>query len=64
MLQHLIPHSFIFIYLWGCSGTEYIITAAYGDDCGAVSGMVDWQGKLKHSEETCPSAALSTIDPT
>jgi hypothetical protein len=34
-----------------------------GDDCGAISGMNDWQGKPKYSEETCPSAALSTTDP-
>jgi hypothetical protein len=34
------------------------------DDCGAISGMNDWQGKLKYWEETCPSAAVSTTDPT
>jgi hypothetical protein len=34
------------------------------DDCGAISGMNEWQGKLKYWEETCPSAALSTTDPT
>jgi hypothetical protein len=35
-----------------------------GDDCGAVSRMDAWQGKWKYREETCPSAALSTTDPT
>jgi hypothetical protein len=35
-----------------------------GDDCGAVSGMNEWQGKLKYSEETYSSAALSTTDST
>jgi hypothetical protein len=35
-----------------------------GDDCGAVSAMNEWQGKPKYPEETCPSAALSTTDPT
>jgi hypothetical protein len=35
-----------------------------GDDCGAISGMNEWQGKPKYSEETCPSAALSTTDHT
>jgi hypothetical protein len=25
---------------------------------------VDWQGKPKYSEKTCPSAALSTTNPT
>jgi hypothetical protein len=33
------------------------------DGCGAMDGMNDWQGKLKYSEETCPNAALSTMDP-
>jgi hypothetical protein len=33
------------------------------DDCGAVGGMNEWQGKPKYWEETCPSAALSTTDP-
>jgi hypothetical protein len=31
-----------------------------GDDCGAVSAMNEWQGKPKY----CPSANLSTTDPT
>jgi hypothetical protein len=35
-----------------------------GDDCGAVGGMDEWQGKPEYWEETCPSAALSTTDPT
>jgi hypothetical protein len=35
-----------------------------GDDCRAVSGMDEWQGKLKYWEETCPSVALSTKDPS
>jgi hypothetical protein len=35
-----------------------------GDDCGAISGMNEWQGKPKYWEETCPSAALSTTVPT
>jgi hypothetical protein len=35
-----------------------------GDDYGAVSGMNEWQGKQKNSENTFPSAALSTTDPT
>jgi hypothetical protein len=34
------------------------------DDCGAVSGMNEWQGKQKYSEKTCLSVALSTTDPT
>jgi hypothetical protein len=33
------------------------------DDYGTVDGMNEWQGKPKYSEETCPSAALSTKIP-
>jgi hypothetical protein len=29
-----------------------------GDDCGAVSGMNEWQGKPKYSVKICPSAAM------
>jgi hypothetical protein len=35
-----------------------------GDDCGAVRGMNDWQGKLKCSEKTFPNDALCTTNPT
>jgi hypothetical protein len=35
-----------------------------GDDCGGISGMNEWQEKQEYSEKTCPSAALSTTDPT
>jgi hypothetical protein len=35
-----------------------------GDDCRAISGMNECQGKPKYSEKPCPSAALSTTDPT
>jgi hypothetical protein len=31
------------------------------DDYGAIGG---WQGKPKYSEKTCPSATLSTTNPT
>jgi hypothetical protein len=34
-----------------------------GDDCGALSGINDWQGKLRYSEKTYHSASLSTTDP-
>jgi hypothetical protein len=34
------------------------------DDCGAISGLNEWQGKLKYSEETCLNVTLSTTDPT
>jgi hypothetical protein len=64
-----------FNYLWGWSGTKSSIKAAiycllyqlwmtYGDDCGAITGENEWQGKPNYSEETCPSAPMSTIDPT
>jgi hypothetical protein len=32
------------------------------DDCGAITGMNECQGKPKYSEEICPNAALSTTD--
>jgi hypothetical protein len=32
-----------------------------GDDCGAISGMNEWQGKQKYSEETCTGAALCRL---
>jgi hypothetical protein len=32
-------------------------------DCGARWNE-DWQGKPKYSEKTCPSATLSTTNPT
>jgi hypothetical protein len=35
-----------------------------GDDCGAIGGVNEWQGKPKYSEETCRSAVPSTTDPT
>jgi hypothetical protein len=31
---------------------------------GAVSGMNEWQGNSKYSENTCPSAALTSTDAT
>jgi hypothetical protein len=34
------------------------------DDCGAVSGINERQGKPKYPEETCPSATLSITYPT
>jgi hypothetical protein len=34
------------------------------DDCGALNGVNDWQGKPKYSENTCSSSALSTREPT
>jgi hypothetical protein len=32
------------------------------DDCGAISGMNDWQGNPKYSEETCPVPLQVTHD--
>jgi hypothetical protein len=49
-------HFSFFIYLWGWSGTKPTITAALlayctspGDDndCGAISGMNEWQGETE-----------------
>jgi hypothetical protein len=35
-----------------------------GDDCEAISWMNEWRGNPKYSEETCPSAILTTAGPT
>jgi hypothetical protein len=33
-------------------------------DCGEIGGInIDWLGKPKYSEKTCPSATLSTTNP-
>jgi hypothetical protein len=37
---------------------------AYCDDSGAIGGMNNCQEKPNHSEETCPTAVLSTSNPT
>jgi hypothetical protein len=34
------------------------------DECGAVGGMRIGREKPKYSEKTCPSATLSTTNPT
>jgi hypothetical protein len=34
------------------------------DDCGGSVGMNVWEKKSRYSEKTCPSAALSTTNPT
>jgi hypothetical protein len=48
----------------GTAATNRPIVPALGDyDDGEVGGMI-WQGKPKFSEKTCPSAALSTTNPT
>jgi hypothetical protein len=33
-------------------------------DCAAICGMNEWQRKPNYWEENCPSASLSTTDPT
>jgi hypothetical protein len=35
-----------------------------GDDYGAISEMIEWQGKRKYSEGTYPDPVLSPTDPT
>jgi hypothetical protein len=49
----------------GTSATEWPIVPAQGD-CGDGEFWLNdvWQGKPKYSEETCPSATLSTTNPT
>jgi hypothetical protein len=52
------------LLLWTLTGLLYQPWMIHHDDCGEISEMNDWQGKPKYSEETCPSAALSTPNPT
>jgi hypothetical protein len=48
----------------GTAATNRPIVPAPGDyDDGEIGGN-DWQGKLKYSDKSCPSAALSTTNPT
>jgi hypothetical protein len=62
-----------FYYWWG--GTKSIGTAATSgllykpqmideDDCEAIGGMKIGRGNRSYSEKTCPSATLSTTNPT
>jgi hypothetical protein len=68
------PFLFLFIYgagvelspllLWPFIGLLYQACMIYYDERGAISGVNKWEGKLKYLERTCPSAILSTTDPT
>jgi hypothetical protein len=63
-----------FVHLWGWSETKSAITEVtywpiipaleVGDDCGTIGELSVCQGKLRYSEKTCPSATLSTINPS
>jgi hypothetical protein len=50
----------------GTSPSNWPIVPASGDcEDGEFGGMNEnWQGKPKYSENTCPSATLSTTNPT
>jgi hypothetical protein len=71
---YLLLFSFFFIYcagvepspllLWPFIGLLYQPWMIDGDDCVAVSGMNEEQGKPECSEKTCPSAAFSATNPT
>jgi hypothetical protein len=54
------------LYPFGTSATIWPIVPAPDDGWWWVwsNRWNDWQGKLKYSEKTCPSAALSTTNPT
>jgi hypothetical protein len=74
LTPNLYYYYFLFIYEAGVESSpllrQPIIDLLYqpwlmdSDDCGSISGMNEWQGKLKYSKRACPSAALSTTDPT
>jgi hypothetical protein len=53
--------NYLSLFLLGWIGTESTVTEATewsvapsldGDDCGAVGGMNEWQGKPRYWEET------------
>jgi hypothetical protein len=50
--------------LWPFIGLLHQPWMIDGDDCGAISGMNEWQGKRKCSEETGPSITVSITDRT
>jgi hypothetical protein len=51
--------------LLGTTATSGLTVPTPSDyDNGEVGGMIIWQGKINYSEKTCPSAALSTTNPT
>jgi hypothetical protein len=52
------------LLLMPLSGLLYQPWMTNGNDCGAISGMNEWQGKPKYTEKTCPSAPLSATDRT
>jgi hypothetical protein len=45
------------------TGLLYQTLMMDNDECGAIGGMLG-SGKPKYSEKNCPSAALSTTNPT
>jgi hypothetical protein len=65
-----ILHIFFFNLCGGTLGTAATTGLLYkprmrGEgDCGEIGGMKIVQGKPRHSEKTCPSATLSTTNPT
>jgi hypothetical protein len=50
--------------LWTFTDLLYQPWVIDRDDCGAISGMGLGKGKAKYLEKACPSAVLSTTDPT
>jgi hypothetical protein len=46
------------------TGLLYQPQMIHDGGCGAIGWNEDWQGKPKYSEKTCPSATLSTTNPT
>jgi hypothetical protein len=48
----------------GTAATIRPIVPAPGDYDNGEIGVNVWQGKTRYSEKTCPSAALSTANPT
>jgi hypothetical protein len=53
------------LLLWPFIGLLYQLWMIDGDDdCGAIIGMIEWQGKPKYSVKLWPNGAPATTDPS
>jgi hypothetical protein len=52
------------LLLWLFIGPLYQPWMIHNYDCGAISGMNEWQGKRKYLKKTCPSVNLHRLHMT
>jgi hypothetical protein len=63
----LAARTFMITVFWDRKGelmVDFIPIVPALDDCGAVIGMNEWQGKAKYLEKIRSSATLSPTHPT